>query len=368
MHKSYLAKCAVQGKSRYIINSLLEEGYVTRPSLVYEACRQNYLELVKDLYTEEVEMHLCVSHAVGGEALDVLGWLIEKDDTLHPYISRQALSQTKVKVLRWSPREEVYKMDKNNLFFHACEAEEIDLFNFLLEIDYLPEEQDPQLFGELAISKHVQMVKTLVLERGWILDEQVFNDALEAGPPQILACLLSLGCPRSHPIDLYRTAKVENVYWLLDNLPPTEDILLDLCCVRGEEAIIIHLIENGLLPESFDDNSDITFAALEAGFTDAAYHYLEAGYTFDDNVCLQVTNSTSLAWLIENQVNLCPELYYKLVRKTDLSLLKKLEHKVDFPSDLLDYVFVLISEEASGGRFNTITIERLKQIVQWIKE
>ncbi|SHO33640.1 Hypothetical protein BQ3484_572 [Cedratvirus A11] len=365
IHHSLLS-AAVQGRSKYIINYLFTKGYVTRSSLVYEACKQNYLDLVKEMFTEEVEMYKCTCEAVAGEALDVLAWLVEKDETYYNVILQHAMHTHKVQVLRWLPKKILTRVSRKELFLCACDADSMDLFNFLLEANYLPR-QRPGVYTRLAASKHVHMLETLVKSKGWVLREEMFETALEEGCHTMLSCLLQLDCPREDLETLYTVSSGSNVLWLIDNLPPTEDILMDLC-LGGREAVIIHLIKNGLLPESFDDNPDITLAALEEGFIDAAHEYMQTGYTFYDDVCLRVSNPTSLDWLIENDINLSPELYYRLVRDADLPLLKKLEqHPVDFPADLLDYVFGLISEQARYGRFNTRIIAKLKKIAEWIK-
>nr|WIL04458.1 F-box-like domain-containing protein [Cedratvirus lena] len=362
-HSTSMTPCAVRGRNRFIINYILNKGYETRASLVYEACRQNSPELVKELYTSDVDLHWCATHATAAESLDVLQWIVEKDQGYYNIIVQGAVYHHSVAVLRWLPRKVlVGTFSKRDLFLQACDAKSADMFKFLLGINYFPK-QKPSLSISLAESENVEMMRMLVLERGWILNEEMFDAALSDGNSEMLSCLLHLGCPHADPETLYSIANEEGVYWLLSNFSPTENILRDLCCTGGQEAIIIHLIKNNLLPESFEDDPDITLAALEEGFIDAAHAYLEADYTFYDDASLQVSNSTSLDWLIENRVGLCPELYYRLAKEAELSLLKKLEHLVDFPSDLLDYVFGLISGQSSHGRI----ITKLKKIAEWIK-
>jgi hypothetical protein len=361
-----LLDASVQGGNKYIINYLLTQGYVTRSSLVYEACKQNHLELLKEMFIEEVDIHKCTCDAVTGEALDTLQWLVEKYETCYGIALFQAAYHSRVRVLKWLPREILSKITKKNFFLHACDADSMDLFNFLLEANYLPK-QRPNVSMRLAASKHAQMMRTLVLERGWVLYEEMFETALEKGCHEMLSCLLELDCPREDLEILYNVSSSSNVAWLIGNLPPTEDILMQIC-LGGSEAIITYLVKNNLLPQSFKDNPNITLAALEQGFIEAAQEYLETGYTFYEDVCLRVVIPRSVEWLIENEVNLSPELYYHLARNANLPLLKKLEQlDIEFPDDLLDYVFGLISEQASYGRFNTRIIDKLKKVVEWIK-
>jgi hypothetical protein len=167
------------------------------------------------------------------------------------------------------------------------------------------------------------MLKILVTERGWALCEDMFDAALERGCIEMLSCLLELGCPHEETRALYQTVKDDNLPWLINNLPLVEKDLLDVC-MNGSENILVQLIKQGCLPDSFIDDGEITLAALEQGFTQAAEEYLQQGYAFYPDVCLLVKNRTSLDWLIEKQINLCPKLYYRLAREEDLYLLEKL--------------------------------------------
>ena len=359
---SFMASSSVQGKSRYIINSLLEQNWVSRSSLVYEACAQNQIELVKDLYTEEAEMYTCTFKAVGGEALDVLAWIVDREKSYYRVILQQALVQGRVKVLRWLPRGELRSFRKEDFFHQACTLPSLDLFNFLLEIDYLPR-QKPSNSISLAKSGHVLIMETMV-KRGWTLCEEMFEAALNGGSEEMLSCLCSLNCPRDDLETLYSLVEDKNFVWLVDNLPPTENILRDLC-LGGTEESLIHLIQGNYLPHNFKDDPNITLAALEAGFTYIGDLYLEEGYSFYEDICLQVNNSASLAWLIENQVNLCSELYYHLVRREDIDLLQQLNYCVPLPADLLDFVFGLMREETLQG--NLAKVSRLQKIVYRIE-
>lgn len=363
LHFGYapFAEACVRGKNRYIIDYLFTKGYVLRASLVYEACLQNYLELVKEMFTEEVDLFQCVCKAVHGEALEVLSWIVQKKEGYYTTILRLALTHHKTKVLRWLPLEKVKSMSKREFFVTACSAPDMDLFKFLLDIDYIAE-QTPSLSVALAESPHVEMLRTLVEKRGWTLDEEMFEIALERGCEKMLSCLLELECPHDDTYTLYHMAKDENVPWLIKNLPLTEDHLLDIC-TSGPENVLLCLVREGCLPESFKDDPNITFSALEEGYIDVAEEYVEQEYTFYDDVCLRVSNATSLDWLLENQINLSSELYYRLVREMDLSLLRKLEHLVDPPTDLLDYTFILIRECTENKR----ALAKLKEIAEWIK-
>jgi hypothetical protein len=369
MHQDHplLASASVKGGNKHIIQSLLERGYSTLSSLVYQACLQDKLDLFRDLYSVEIDMCRCVSSAVLGGALSVLRWITERDATYLNIVLQQALVGRNVKVLSWLPRKVVKRAEKRELFFVACGGG-VEMLNFLIEKNYLPR-HSTDLLQCLAKTGHVQVMRTLVSEKHWPLDEEVFISALEGGSPEMLSCLLELGCPWSDLEDMYSVASCsdENTFWLLANIPPTEDILLELCSTDNE-AVIVHLVKNGLLPESFDDNSDITLAALNMGYLEAAQAYLEAGYTFHDDVCLQVDDFSSLGWLIKKGINLSPELYYKLASNVKLSLMKKLDQRqVDFPSDLLEYVLGLISKRASCKRPNVKIIEKLQKMAEWVK-
>lgn len=57
-----VAEACVQGRNRYTIDHLLSQGYV--------ACKYNYLDLVKELYEGETQLHGFSYKAVGGDALD----------------------------------------------------------------------------------------------------------------------------------------------------------------------------------------------------------------------------------------------------------------------------------------------------------
>ena len=367
LHFGYapFAEACVQGRNRYIIDYLFKKGYVLRVSLVYEACIQNYLGLVQDMFIEEIDLYECAWRAVCGEALDVLSWIAGKDESYCSIILHLALTNHKTKVLRWLPVEKVKAMSKRELFISACSAPTMDMFNFLLEIDYIVE-QRPSTSVALVKSVHTQMLRNLLEKRDWTLDEEMFEVALEQGCEEMLSCLLELDCVHDDVHSLYHKAKEENLPWLIKNLPLTEDHLLEIC-MNGPEKVLLHLVREGCLPESFQDDPDITFAALEEGFVSVLEEYVEQEYTFHDDVCLLVNNTNSLDWLIENQINLSSELYYRLVKEMDLSLLKKLEHLVDFPMDLLDYTFTLLREYSSAGDYKNRAVVKLKQIIEWIK-
>nr|WIL03676.1 hypothetical protein Cplu_604 [Cedratvirus plubellavi] len=274
--------------------------------------------------TQDDETDLCLStcKAVEGAALDVLDWIVEKDETYYNLILHHAIHHHQTKVLRWLPREQLKKISKRDLFVKACSAPDMDMFNFLLEVDYVTG-QTITVSLRLAESRHVQMLRTLVTERGWVLNEEMFDAALQLGHEKMLSCLFELGCPHDETRALYQTVKDENISWLIKNLPLTEDGILDVC-MKGPENVLVQLIRQGCLPDSFIDDPEITFAALEEGFTQAAIEYLQQGYVFYHDVCLRVENRTSLEWLIDKQVNLSPDLYYRLSREEDLPLLRKL--------------------------------------------
>nr|WIL03045.1 hypothetical protein Cbor_3 [Cedratvirus borely] len=274
--------------------------------------------------TQDDETDLCLStcKAVEGAELDVLDWIVEKDETYYNLILHHAIHHHQTKVLRWLPREQLKKISKRDLFVKACSAPDMDMFNFLLEVDYVTG-QTITVSLRLAESRHVQMLRTLVTERAWVLNEEMFDAALERGCTEMLSCLLELGCPHDETQALYQTVKDENISWLIKNLPLTEDGMLDVC-MKGPENVLVQLIRQGCLPDSFIDDPEITFAALEEGFTQAAIEYLQQGYVFYHDVCLRVENRTSLEWLIDKQVNLSPDLYYRLSREEDLPLLRKL--------------------------------------------
>nr|WIL03075.1 hypothetical protein Cbor_2 [Cedratvirus borely] len=258
-----VASACVQGRSRYIIDYLFRQGHVKRNSLVLEACRQNYLELVKEMYSkmddyshpsndrEGMSMHECVLAAVSEEALDVLAWLVEKDNTCYSTILHKAAYRHRTKVLRWLPQEHVRMMTRRYLFLCACSAPNMDMFNFLLEMDYLAK-QGPKVSTVLARSPHVEMLRTLVLSKGWILSEEMFETALEWSCQDMLSCLLELHCPHDQNLlTLLHMAKHDNLAWLIKNLSFTEETLLHVCMHGESENLLVQLIRQGCLPESF---------------------------------------------------------------------------------------------------------------------
>nr|WIL04459.1 hypothetical protein Clen_529 [Cedratvirus lena] len=360
------ASACVQGRSIYIIDYLFKKGYVTRTSLVDEACRQNYLDLVKDLYREEINIRDCALLAVSGEALDVLSWIVEKDNNYYNAISYEAVNLFRTKVLRWLPQEQIKKIGSRYMFICACSAPNLDMYNFLAEIDHLPR-QGLLVNQNLCKSFNVAMMRDLVKSKGWTLNEDMFVTALELGYEEMLSCLLELDCPLPNLNILYDRVRSRNITWLLKNLPPTEEIMLEICMSAERERLLFQLIK-GYLPESFKNNPEITLAALEAGLIDVAEEYLAEDYVFYEDVCLRVENPTSLEWLIENEINLYSELYYRLVRETNTPLLEKLHDFLDVPEDLLDYTFALIQECASHGDYKNKTLKRLKKISRWIRD
>ncbi|SHO33641.1 Pseudo ankyrin repeat-like [Cedratvirus A11] len=285
---------------------------------------EDEITLFQSCSTQDEEIDLCLStcKAVQDNALDVLDWIVEKDETYYNLILHDAIHHHRTGVLRWLPREQLKKISKRDLFVKACSAPNMDMFNFLLEVDYVTG-QTITVSLRLAESRHVQMMRTLVLDKGWVLSEEMFDAALERGCTEMLSCLFELGCPHDETQALYQTVKDDNIPWLIKNLPLTEDGILDVC-MKGPENVLVQLIRQGCLPDSFIDDPEITFAALEEGFTQAGEEYLQQGYVFGDDVCLRVENKTSLEWLIDRQVNLSPDLYYRLSREEDLPLLRKL--------------------------------------------
>ncbi|SHO33639.1 Pseudo ankyrin repeat-like [Cedratvirus A11] len=189
----HFTQACVQGKNEYIINYLLNKGYTTRSALFYEACAQNHLELAKRMYGDETMLYACTQKAVDGDALDVLDWIVAKDEIYYTVALYRATYHHKPKVLRWLSRERLKEIPARDMFLSACSAPNMDMFNFLLEIDYIPE-QEPEVSTFLAKSVHTQMMRTLVLERGWTLTEEMFSAALEQ---EMLSCLLELGCPHA---------------------------------------------------------------------------------------------------------------------------------------------------------------------------
>lgn len=297
--------------------------------------------------------------------MEVLDWIVEKNKSYHRVILHVAINHHRTKVLRWFSVEEIKSMSrKRDLFINTCSAPNLDMFNFLLEIDYIAE-QSPSLSIALVESIHVEMLRILVQKRGWTLNEEMFKAALERGCEDMLSCLLDLGCPHDDTQVLYQNTKEENIPWLIKNLPLQEDHLLDIC-INGPEKVLLCLVRKGCLPENFKDDPDITFAALEEGFISVAEEYLEQDYIFHDEVCLLVNHPTSLEWLIDKEIGLCSDLYHRLVRELNLPLLQKLEHLVDFPMDLLNYTFTL-ARECGTGRGNAKKVQKLKEIIEWIK-
>ena len=341
------------------IEYLANKGYVS--ALLYEACRQNRVELVKRMYREESELCVCTGEAVQSVALDVLSWIVARDPSYYNLILHAALHYHQVKVLRWFPGEQLRKMSKRELFIRACSCPNMELFNFLLEIDYVCK-QTITISLRLAQSPHVEMLKILFEQRGWVLSEEMFDAALERGCVQMLSCLLELGCPHDDIRELYLSAREENLPWLLNSLPLTEEDMFEVCN-NGPDDVLFHLIRQGHLPEEFIDDPNITLSALEQGFTRSIGEYLAQGYTFYDDVCMWVENETSLEWLIENQINLSSNLYYRLVREANLPLLEKLSRLMTIPQDLLDYTFFLAQEHAGTERYKQLTI-----IAEWIQE
>ncbi|QIN54663.1 hypothetical protein [Cedratvirus kamchatka] len=350
------AQACVQGRNEYIIKQLLNRGHVSRTALLYEACRQNHLDLAKRMHREESELCVCTGEAVQGAALEVLVWIVARDTSYYNLILQAAIHYRQTKVLRWLPQRQLRKISKRDLFVKACSSTNMDLFNFLLEIDYVSK-QTITMSLRLAESSHVQMIRIAVLQKGWVLCEEMFDAALELGCEEMLSCLLELGCPHEEREALYQTVGEKNIPWLIRNLPLPEDSLLDVCR-NGPEDVLFHLVRQGCLPDSFIDDPEITLAALQKGFIRAVEEYLQQGYVFYSDVCLQVENRTSLEWLIENNAILCPELCYRLVREMDVFLLQKIEHLVDFPPNLLDYTFALMEESYDS---------KLEKIAQWIQ-
>ncbi|SOB74517.1 hypothetical protein BQ9231_00634 [Cedratvirus lausannensis] len=362
---SDLATCLVQGRNDYITNYLLDNGYIDRPSLVYEACRQNYLHLVEKFYIEDMSMWKCAMRAVEGESLDVLNWIVGKEKIYYHAILHEAEMSCRLKVLRWAPVKKVKKMSSKKIMFRsACFAPNMDMFNFLLEVDCLPK-QGPKVCTNLAKSAHVQMVRILVTERGWTLTEEMFSTALKKGCVEMLSCLLELGCPHDDDLsELYSASREENIPWLASNLPLTEDAYMRI----PKEETLVCLVKSNLLPESFKTDPDITWSALQQGFINLASEYLEAGYTFPEDICLEVDDSASLDWLIENEVNLCPVLFYRLVNDGEVDLVEKLTDLIDPPEDLLEHVLSLIYDKEIRGKGHTRKVERLERIAEWIRD
>lgn len=232
-----LVESCVQGGNEYIISQLLTQGRTSRAALFYEACRQNKVDLVERLYEEETA-HMGIIKAVVGCALDVLDWLMEKDRSYHTKILYEAAHYHQAKVLRRLPQHVLESMPRKDMFTSACSAPDMDMFEFLLEVDYLPEEK-LSLSLQLAATPHVQMMRTLILERGWSLDKDLFDIALELGCPEMLSCLLELDCPRRDVLTLYCLINDENSSWLVEHFPLTEDTLMNLCLGRGEHLLFL---------------------------------------------------------------------------------------------------------------------------------
>ncbi|SPN79092.1 Ankyrin repeat-containing protein [Brazilian cedratvirus IHUMI] len=356
---SHNLQTIVERGQQSTIEYLVNKGYTS--ALLYEACRQNQVDLAKRMYRVESELCLCTGEAVQNVALDVLSWIVARDPSYYNLILHAALHHHKVKVLRWLPQRQLRKMSKRDLFVRACSAPSMDLFNFLLEIDYVSK-QTITLSLRLAESPHAQMLRTLVKERGWVLSEEMFDTALERGYPVMLSCLLELGCPHDDVQELYLTTKEENLPWLLNNLPLTGEHMLEVCR-QGPDEVLFHLIRQGHLPEECIDDPNITLSALQQGFTRALGEYLEQGYTFYPDIYSWVENVTSLGWLIDHRINLSSDLYYCLVRKGNLALLEKLSGFTAIPQDLLDYTFVLAEEHAGTEKY-----KQLARIAEWIQE
>lgn len=355
---SHLVPACVQGRSQYIINYLLRKGHVQRRDVLDEACRQNYVELVKKLYEREEELRDCTLLAVCAEALDVLSWLSEKDN-LQTTILNMAVQHRRTKVLKWLPQETLAYLRKRDLFFYACSAPDLSMFEFMLENNLLPQ-QTLSISTTLAASPHAEMMKRLVLDRGWVLDEEMFETALREGCTDMLSCLLELGCPRGE--DLYRVTRKVNLPWLVENFPLDEEDMLDECKLGTRQSVILALLRGGHPPEHFKNNPELTLNVLNLGHIEAAQVYLEEGYAFYKDVCLRVEKTISLRWLIEERINLSPDLYYHLVRQVNLLLLKKLHKVLPLPDDLLIYTLSIMPEN------NPRLCKRLQSIAQWIRD
>lgn len=358
-----LTACAVQGRNDYIINYLLDKGYVTAFFLVYEACEQNYLRLVSKFYTIDVNMYICMCRAVRGEALDVLNWLVSREKHFLSLIVDEAVKLCKVKVLRWVPMEKIKKFSKKITFAKTCRSPNLDMFNFFREIDHLPR-QNKKLSRNMVKSSHLQILKTMILEKSWTLTEDMFETALEKGCIEMVFYLLELGCPRTNSASLYSVCGVENLPWLLNNITLTEDAYMNI----DKEQVLIFLVQGNHVPDSFKTNPEITLTALEQGFTNLVDIYLETDYTFYENVSLQVDNPASLEWLIENEVGLCPALFYRLVNDAEEELVEKLVEVVDPPDDILDHIQSLIYDKEIRGKGHTRKVAKLENIAEFIRE
>lgn len=238
----------------------------------------------------------------------------------------------------------------------------MDMFNFLLEKNYLPK-QTPIVSLRLAESRHTEILRTLATERGWTLKGEMFDAALEHGYPAMLSCLLELDCPHDDTYTLYHTVGEENIPWLVDNFPPTEGDLSEICA-NGPESVLLYLVKQGHLPESFKDDPQITLAALEEGFVDLVKEYLQAGYTFYPNVSLQVEDKASLEWLIEKEIGLCPALFYRLVNDAEEELVEKLVEVVDPPDDIQS----LIYDKEIRGKGHTRGVAKIENIAEFIRD
>ncbi|SPN79096.1 Ankyrin repeat-containing protein, partial [Brazilian cedratvirus IHUMI] len=364
--RASFAEACVQGESRYIIDYLLSQGYVERSSLAYAACKYNYLDLVKEFYEGEFQLHGFCCSAVEGDALEVLAWIVEQDHRYCSSILYQAMHNHRTKVLRWLPRRQLRKLTRKGLFVAACSAPDMDMFNFLLEKNYLPKQVE-SVSLKLAQSPHVDMLRILVKEKGWVLDEDMFDAALERGCEQMLSCLLELGCLHADIQELYHTVGEDNVLWLIKNFPLTEQGMLEIC-TEGPEHVLYHLLKEGCLPESFKGNPDITLVALQETHARVVQEYLQQGYTFYDDVSLRVDGPVSLSWLIENEIGLCPALFYRLVNDAEEELVEKLAEVIDPPDDLFDHIQSLIYDKDIRGKGHTRKVAKLESIAKFIRD
>nr|WIL03874.1 DNA-directed RNA polymerase subunit [Cedratvirus plubellavi] len=197
INPGHLTQACVQGRNEYIINYLLNKGYTTSSALFYEACAQNHLELAKRMYGDDTMMlYACTQKAVDGDALDVLDWIVAKDKIYYTVALYRATYHHKPKVLRWLSRERLTGIPARDMFLSACSAPNMEMFNVLLEMDYIPE-QGSAVSVELAKSPHTEMMRTLVLTKGWVLCKEMFQAASEPGHEEMLSCLLGLDCPRA---------------------------------------------------------------------------------------------------------------------------------------------------------------------------
>lgn len=322
-----------------------------RPLVIIMSCQE--------VVDEKFYVRVC--EALENKELDILTWAVEKDDSCYNLILHDSIHYHRTDILRWLPRKQLRKVDRRTFFASACSAPNMDMFNFLLDVDYVAGQTSTTSL-RLAESPHVEMLRILVKERGWVLSEEMFDAALSLGCSQMLSCLLELDCPHADVQELYLTTREENLPWLLNNLPLTEEEMLEVC-TNGPDDVLFHLIRQGHLPEEFIDDANITLSALQQGFTRAIEEYLAQGYTFYDDICMWIENETSLGWLIDHQINLSSDLYYRLVRETNLPLLEKLSRLMVIPQDLLDYTFTLAQEHAGTERY-----KQLNEVAEWIQQ